>query len=121
MNPFLKFCLGSGDVRSPETRQRCGTRAALVGILLNVVLSLGKGLAGLLTSSVALVADAANNLSDAATSLVTLVGFRLAGQEADADHPFGHGRMEYLSAMAVAVLVQMEIVVFQLVLAEVEL
>jgi len=102
MNPFLKFCLGSGDVRSPEARQRCGTRAALVGILLNVALSLGKGLAGLLTSSVAMVADAANNLSDAASSVVTLVGFRMAAQEADADHPFGHGRAEYVSGLVVA-------------------
>ena len=102
MNLVLKFCLGGGGALTPEARQRCGTRAALVGILLNVLLSLGKGLAGLLTSSVAMVADAANNLSDAASSVVTLVGFRMAAQEADAEHPFGHGRAEYVSGLVVA-------------------
>ena len=72
------------------------------GIFLNVLLFLGKVIAGTLTSSVAMVADAVNNLSDAATSVVTLIGFRLAGQEADEDHPFGHGRVEYIAGLIVA-------------------
>ena len=74
----------------------------MVGILLNTLLCLGKLAAGMLTGSVAIVADALNNLSDAASSVITLVGFRLAGQVADEEHPFGHGRMEYLTGLVVS-------------------
>jgi len=73
-----------------------------VGILLNTLLCLGKLGAGLLTGSIAVVADGLNNLSDAASSVITLIGFRLAGQAADEEHPFGHGRIEYLSGLLVA-------------------
>ena len=79
----------------------CGT----VGIGLNLVLFLLKFLAGTLSGSIAITADAFNNLSDAGSSLVTLLGFQLAGQKPDSDHPFGHGRMEYLSGLAVAMLI----------------
>ena len=99
---LTRFCLGGGDPRSPDTRRRCGTIAGGVGVMVNALLCLGKIGGGLLTSSVAMVADGVNNLSDAATSVVTLVGFRLAGQEADADHPFGHGRIEYVTGLVVA-------------------
>ena len=74
----------------------------MVGILLNTLLCLGKLAAGMITGSVAIVADALNNLSDAASSVITLVGFRLAGQAADEEHPFGHGRMEYLTGLVVS-------------------
>ena len=102
MNFFIHFCLSQEDSRSSRVRRRCGTIAGGVGIMVNALLCLGKIGGGLLTSSVAMVADGVNNLSDAATSVVTLVGFRLAGQEADADHPFGHGRMEYVSGLIVS-------------------
>ena len=102
MGFFVNFCLRGGDKHDPETRRRCGTMSGGIGIFLNILLFLGKLLAGLITSSVAMVADAVNNLSDAATSVVTLIGFRLAGQEADADHPFGHGRVEYVTGLIVA-------------------
>ncbi len=102
MGFFLHLCLRGGDVNSPDTRRRCGTISGGVGIFLNILLFLGKLIAGLATSSVAMVADAVNNLSDAATSVVTLIGFRLAGQEADADHPFGHGRIEYVTGLIVS-------------------
>ena len=105
MNFFVRFCTRGGDVQSPDTRRRCGTLAGGIGIALNLLLFAGKLLAGILTASVAMVADAANNLSDAATSVVTLVGFRLAGQEADADHPFGHGRVEYVTGLVVALFI----------------
>ena len=104
---FQRFCLRSGDPRSPETRTRCGILSGGVGIALNLLLFSGKLLAGVLTASIAVTADAFNNLSDAASSVVTLVGFRLAGREADKEHPFGHGRMEYLAGLAVAVLILM--------------
>lgn len=83
-------------------RRCCGRLAGGVGIGLNLLLFAGKLLAGLLTASIAVVADAFNNLSDAGTAIVTLVGFHLAGQEADEEHPFGHGRMEYLAGLIVS-------------------
>ncbi len=89
----------------PAVRRRCGSLSGGVGIGLNLLLSLGKLLSGLLTGSVAMVADGLNNLSDAATSVVTLVGFHLAGQKADREHPFGHGRMEYVTGLIVALAV----------------
>lgn len=95
----------------PERRDAAGLRKAYgilcgaVGIFLNVLLFSGKLLAGTLAGSVAITADAFNNLSDAASSAITLLGFHLAGQKADAHHPFGHGRIEYLSGLGVAVLI----------------
>lgn len=85
-----------------RVRRRYGQLAGGVGIGVNLFLFVVKLLAGLLTASVAVLADAFNNLSDAGTSVVTLVGFYLAGQEADEEHPFGHGRMEYLAGLIVA-------------------
>ena len=102
MNWILQLCLGGGDPQSPQVRRRCGTIAGATGIVLNLLLSVSKLLAGILTASVAMTADGLNNLSDAATSVVTLIGFRLAGQEADADHPFGHGRVEYVAGLIVS-------------------
>lgn len=107
MDCFIRFCLRGRDLQSPGTRQRCGVLSGGIGIALNLALFLGKLLAGIVTSSIAITADAFNNLSDAASSAVTLVGFRLAGQKADEEHPFGHGRMEYLAGLAVAMLILM--------------
>ena len=101
------FIPGNGDPKDPQVRRKYGTLAGGVGILANVLLFLGKFLSGVLTGSIAIIGDAVNNLSDAASSVVTLIGFRLAGQEADADHPFGHGRMEYLSGLVVAMAIIM--------------
>jgi len=105
-DPLIQFIvrrsLDGGDPEDPAVRRRCGTVSGAVGILLNLLLCAGKLIAGALTSSVAMVADGVNNLSDAASSVVTLIGFRLAGQEADAEHPFGHGRIEYVSGLVVA-------------------
>lgn len=98
-----KFVRDYQNVKDPAVRERYGTLSGAVGIFLNLMISLGKFTAGVITSSVAVTADAFNNLSDAASSLVTLVGFRLAGQKADDDHPFGHGRIEYLAGLAVSV------------------
>ena len=90
------------DVSDPAVRGRCGALAGGVGIALNLLLFLGKLLSGVLTASIAITADAFNNLSDAGSSIITLVGFRLASQEADEEHPFGHGRMEYLAGLLVS-------------------
>ena len=90
------------QVRDPQVRQRYGTFSGAVGILLNLLLFAGKFTAGALASSIAITADAFNNLSDAGSSVVTLIGFRMAGQRADRDHPFGHGRIEYLAGLLVS-------------------
>lgn len=105
MNTFWNILLRGQDPQAPETRQRCGVLSGTVGVALNLLLFLGKLLAGMITASIAVIADAFNNLSDAASSIVTLVGFRLAGQEADEEHPFGHGRMEYLAGLVVSMLI----------------
>lgn len=105
MNMLLQKYGKIGDPQSAETRRRCGVLSGTVGIVLNLLLFSGKLLAGVITASIAVTADAFNNLSDAASSVVTLIGFRLASQEADEEHPFGHGRMEYLAGLAVSALI----------------
>lgn len=90
---------------SPAVRLAVGKLAGVVGILCNGLLCLGKVLVGTLSGSVAIVADGVNNLSDAASSVVTLLGFRMAQQPADADHPYGHARYEYISGLVVAALI----------------
>ena len=93
------------DTDTPDGRSRVGALAGAVGIVCNVLLFLGKVTAGLLSGSVAIAADGWNNLSDAAASIVTLLGFRFSRKPADAHHPYGHARAEYLSGLCVAVLI----------------
>lgn len=99
------FLKEKAEEDSPEIRQKYGVLCGLAGIIFNVLLALGKFIAGLLSGSVAIMADAANNLSDAGSSLIVLFGFKLAGQKPDPDHPFGHGRVEYISGLLVSVLI----------------
>lgn len=89
----------------PEVRRQYGRLGSLVGILINLFLSAGKLIAGALSGSVAITADGVNNLSDAGSSVVSLVSFRLAARPADQDHPYGHARYEYLASMGVAVII----------------
>ena len=84
-----------------KVRQIYGVLCGVVGIVLNIILFTGKFIAGTLGNSIAITADAFNNLSDAGSSFVTLIGFKLAGQKPDTEHPFGHGRLEYLSGLLV--------------------
>ena len=90
-----------------ETKQRSklGKRAGLVGIGCNLLLFAGKLVVGLLSGAVSIMADALNNLTDAASSIVTLIGFKLAEKPADSEHPYGHARYEYLSGLGVAALI----------------
>ncbi len=99
------FVRGYEQPEAPEVRSRVGRLSGVVGILCNLVLFAGKLLVGTLAGSVAITADAMNNLSDATSSIVTLVGFKLAERPADADHPYGHARFEYLSGLAVAAMI----------------
>lgn len=94
-----------GQAEDSSVRARCGLVSGLIGILLNLLLCTGKFVAGAVTGSIAVMADAFNNLSDAGSSVVTLAGFRIAGQKPDDDHPFGHGRMEYLAGLVVSMLI----------------
>ena len=92
-------------VEDGAVRRAWGALCGFVGIALNLLLFAGKLAAGGISGSIAITADAFNNLSDAGSSVVTLLGFRLAGRKPDAGHPFGHGRMEYISGLAVAGLI----------------
>ena len=93
----------SKNYKEPSVRQAYGVLSGAVGIGLNILLFFGKWLAGTISGSIAIIADAFNNLSDAGSSIITLIGFRLSGQEPDPEHPFGHGRMEYISGLLVSV------------------
>lgn len=107
MTNFLlrRFVPDYQNTADPAVREKYGNLAGIVGIVCNVLLFVGKLLAGTLCGSVSVTADAVNNLSDASSSLVTLLGFRLAARPADEKHPYGHARMEYLSGLAVAVMI----------------
>lgn len=107
MTDFLikTFIRDSEQVHDPAMRERYGVLSGVVGILLNLLLSAGKLCAGVLSASISITADAFNNLSDAGSSVVTLVGFKLAGQKADDGHPFGHGRLEYLTGLLVSLVI----------------
>lgn len=99
------FVPNSALTTDPAVRTSYGRMAGIVGIICNVVLCLFKGAVGLLAGSVSMVADAVNNLSDAASNVISLLGFKMASRPADTEHPYGHGRYEYLAGLVVATLV----------------
>lgn len=99
------FIKNSDHPEDPKVRAAVGILSGIVGILCNILLFGGKLAVGLLTRSVSITADAMNNLSDATSSVVTMLGFRLAERPADNDHPYGHARYEYLSGLAVSALI----------------
>lgn len=101
------FIKNSDDIKNSNVRNAYGSLAGIVGIIVNVILFSIKFIVGLAVGSIAISADAFNNLSDAASSIITIVGFKLADKPADKEHPFGHGRIEYLSALIVAFLVML--------------
>lgn len=102
---LLRRLLKEKDPASPEARALVCAFAGWVGVVCNALLAAAKFVVGLAAGSVSVVADAFNNLSDLFSSLVTLAGFKLAGRRADREHPFGHGRYEYIAALSVAVLI----------------
>ena len=99
------FIKDKENVSDKRVREAYGVLGSIVGLVLNALLFFGKFLAGTISGSIAILADAFNNLSDAASSIITLVGFKLAGKKADTSHPFGHGRFEYVSGLVVAFLI----------------
>ena len=99
------FIPNSENIADPAVRQAYGSLCGFMGIFLNLLLFGGKYLAGVLAGSVAVMADAFNNLADAGSSIVTLLGMRLANMKPDPDHPFGHGRIEYITGVAVSIMI----------------
>jgi cation diffusion facilitator family transporter len=96
------FVKDSDKVKNPKVRERYGVVAGMVGIVLNILLTLFKIITGLVTGTMSIVADSINNLSDATSSIVTMVGFKMSGKPADKEHPYGHGRAEYIAGFVVA-------------------
>lgn len=99
------FIRSEKETNDPAVRQAYGMLCGAVGIFLNLCLFIGKFAAGVLSNSIAITADAFNNLSDAGSSIITLIGFKMAGQKPDPDHPFGHGRIEYISGLLVSIII----------------
>jgi len=104
---LLAKMMGVEEYSANQKRSAYGKICGGVGIFLNILLFVGKFAAGMISNSIAITADAFNNLSDAGSSLVTLIGFKLAEQKPDSDHPFGHGRIEYLAGLVVSAVILM--------------
>ena len=105
-NLLIRLFVGKNkDVQSPAVRSRYASVAGFTGIIVNVLLFIGKLTLGILAGSVAIIADAFNNITDAGSSIVTLIGFRLANKPVDKEHPLGHGRLEYVSGFIVDMLI----------------
>ncbi|MBQ0002364.1 MAG: cation transporter [Treponema sp.] len=99
------FIKNKDDVSDPKVREAYGTLSGAYGIFLNILLFVIKFFAGLISKSLAVTADAMNNLSDAGASIITVLGFKLSGKKPDKDHPFGHGRFEYITGLFVSFLI----------------
>lgn len=93
------------DTQNPEVRISYGLFASILGIILNLLLSASKLIAGAITNSISITADGINNLSDASSSIITLIGFKLSGKPQDEKHPFGHARIEYLTGLVISILI----------------
>lgn len=107
-NMLIKFFIKNNEeTNNPSVREKYGMLSGGVGIFCNILLFIGKLSVGLISASISIMADAFNNLSDAASSVVTLVGFKMAGRPADDQHPFGHGRIEYISGLIISTVVMM--------------
>lgn len=99
------FVKNSDDIKNPEVRSAYGNMSGIVGIFLNLCLFAAKLTAGIVSASISVIADAFNNLSDAGSSVVTFLGFKLASRPADKEHPFGHGRYEYVAGLGISVVI----------------
>lgn len=112
------FVKDADNVKNPKVRASYGTLCSIVGIVLNILLFTGKFLVGMISGSVAIRADAINNLTDAASQIVSLISFRIAAKPADRDHPFGHARIEYVASMIVSMSIL--IIAYQLLMDSVD-
>lgn len=101
------FIKDSDNIKDSEVRTKYGYLGSFVGIVLNILLFCGKLITGLLSGAISVVADALNNLSDAGSSIMSFVGFKMAARPADREHPYGHGRMEYVSGLIISFIIMM--------------
>ena len=99
------FVKNSDDVKNPDVRASYGNMSGTIGIILNLFLFTAKLITGILSASISVIADAFNNLSDAGSSVVTFLGFKLANRPPDREHPFGHGRYEYVAGLGISVVI----------------
>ncbi len=99
------FIKDSENTSSLKVREAYGTLGSVTGIIINIILAIAKYFAGIISGSISVTADAINNLSDAGSSIISLIGVKLSAKPADKDHPYGHGRVEYISALAVSFVV----------------
>lgn len=105
---FLKrFIKNYDDVRNPEIREKYGILSSAVGIIINIMLSLSKFIIGTISHSISITGDAVNNLADVGSCFVTLFAFKMATRKPDKEHPFGHGRIEYIAALIVGIIVEL--------------
>ena len=114
-----RFIKDYENTQNSDVRTAYGKFSSIVGIVCNAILFISKLIVGTLSASVSITADAVNNLSDASSSIISLLGFKLASRPADEEHPYGHGRYEYLSGLMVAVLIMVigvAISVFELII-----
>lgn len=100
-----KFIKNHNDYSNPEVREKYGMLSGIVGVVLNVLLFAAKLVVGLFSGAVSIIADALNNLTDAGSSIITFIGFKLASKPTDREHPFGHGRMEYITGLIVSMII----------------
>lgn len=109
MTDFLAklFIKDSDNIKSPAVREKYGLLSSVTGIIVNILLGASKLIIGTISCSIAITADAVNNLSDAGSCVVTLIGFKMSGRKPDKEHPFGHGRIEYVAALIVGFIVEM--------------
>ena len=101
------FVKNSSETQDPVVRKNYGTLSSVVGIVVNIILSCIKILAGVLSGSIAIIADALNNLCDSGTSVITLISFKLSSKPADKEHPYGHARIEYIASMIVSFIIML--------------
>ena len=99
------FIKDKDNVQDREVREKYGMLSSITGIIVNILLSVFKLIIGVLAGSMSIISDALNNISDAGSSIVTLLGFKMSQKKVDSDHPWGHGRMEYISAFIVDILI----------------
>lgn len=102
---LIKLFIGNKDCESPEVRKKYGFLSGITGIVLNLCLFAGKLIAGIASGAISVIADAINNLSDAGSSIVNMVGFKIALSPPDKEHPFGHGRAEYVSGLVISFII----------------
>lgn len=104
-NILIKLFIKDKDVKNLEVRNKYAMLSSITGIVLNILLSIFKLIVGLISNSISIVSDAVNNITDAGSSVVTMIGFKMSQKKVDKNHPWGHGRMEYISAFIVDILI----------------